>query len=364
MSETIFTVSGHVAPVRVLLIEDNAGFSYFVRNVLTREHTSQFDFKHCGTLADGLTALSAESFDVVLLDLGLPDSAGLATFKRVQALSPVTPVIILTVLDDDELTMTAMRMGAQDYLLKGRLDAELLTRSIRYAKERAGVDASLREVSGRLLCLQDDERRAVARALHEGVAQNLAALSMNLSMLQNMRETFSPRAWRLLDDAGFLAEQCAAELRTTSYLLHPPLLDDVGLAGAVREYADGFAQRSGILVDLELPHSLGRLSRDVETALFRILQECLVNIHRHAESPTASIRIVQSDTDICLEVIDKGKGMSAHRAASVPPSKAGVGVGVAGMQERCRQLGGRLDIETGPGGTAFRAILPTPPRAP
>jgi signal transduction histidine kinase len=145
-------------------------------------------------------------------------------------------------------------------------------------------------------------------------------------------------------------------LRTTAYLLHPPLLDELGLAGAVRDYCDGFAKRSRIRVDLEVPTDLGRLPNDVETTLFRVMQECLVNIHRHSGSPSASIRFALQPHGIRMTVRDRGNGMAARPAAS----HEGMGVGIAGMRERLRQLGGQLEIDSGTGGTAVTAILPLP----
>jgi signal transduction histidine kinase len=349
---------GPAAPksLHVLVVEDNVGFAYLVRDVLVRNRGGAFVVHEARTLADGLATLNREDVDIVLLDLGLPDSTRMETFSRMHVCAPRIPIIILTVLNDDDLAMAAMRNGAQDYLVKEQVNQQLLDRAIRYAVERARSDNALHELSARLLDLQDAERRRIARDLHDSTAQTLAALAMNLSLLDRRPSAFPDESRTLLAECATLVRRCSDELRTTAYLLHPPLLDELGLAGAVRDYCDGFAKRSGIRVDLEIPSDLGRFPTDVENALFRVMQECLANIHRHSGSPTASIRFALQPSGIRMEVRDKGGGM-----ASAPVLRqGGMGVGIAGMRERLRQLGGRLEIDTGASGTSVVAILPLP----
>jgi signal transduction histidine kinase len=169
----------------------------------------------------------------------------------------------------------------------------------------------------------------------------------------------------LLAEAVTLAEQCTRELRTVSYLLHPPMLDELGLAGAMRDYADGFARRSGLRIDLELPPDLEGLPRETELALFRVMQEALTNVHLHSCSRTASILLGRTATELQLEVRDQGRGMEAARKLSAgDPPGGGLGVGVPGMRERMRQLGGRLEIESNDRGTCVIAIAPVTGRAP
>jgi signal transduction histidine kinase len=349
--------------VCVLLIEDNKGFAYFIRDVLTRQSRGRFVLKESATLEQALDILKHEDVDVILLDLGLPDSVGFSTFVRTRAGAPHVPVIVLTVMDDDALAIRAMRQGAQDYLVKEQIDRNLLVRSIRYAMERAHIDRAVRTLSARLLRLQDEERRRIALALHDSTAQSLAALSMNLSLLGAMKERLPEEARALAAECIEYCDACANELRTTSYLLHPPLLDELGLAGAVREYADGFAVRSGIRVDLEIQRDLARLPEAIETALFRVIQEGLTNIHRHSGSRTASIRLGLADRQVVAEIRDTGCGIPLER---MPESHgySGVGVGIAGMTERMRQLEGRLEIETSESGTRVTATLPLPESVP
>jgi len=343
--------------IRVLLVEDNEGFAYGVRDMLVVQRPEPFEVKTVGTLNEAITALAEDSPHVILLDLGLPDSARIDTFRRVHDNAGYTPIIILTVLDDDEVAMAAMRAGAQDYLVKDELTEVLLIRSIKYAIERMRIERALSELSGRLLRLQDEERRRIARELHDATAQSLAALSMNLAALKAKAPDLNDEARRLLSDSLECLSQCSADLRTATYLLHPPLLDELGLAGAVRDYADGFAKRSGIRVDLELPHHLKRLPRDVELALFRIMQESLSNVHKHSESPSASIRFELRDKEIAMEIADSGHGLMQPPGGQ-PDERAATGVGIAGMRERARQLGGQLDIVSSSSGTTAKAVLP------
>lgn len=344
--------------LRVLLVEDNAGFAYYVHDILVRQYQGRFETLEARTLSSALELLKNEPVDVVLLDLGLPDSVRYETFERVKAAAGDVPIIILTVLDDDEVALKAMSEGAQDYLVKDQANSGLLVRSIHYAVERVRTGRALHALSGRLLQLQDEERRRIARALHDTTAQNLAALGMNMSLLRRMAPEMPPVARALLEESAGFLDQCSAELRTVSYLLHPPLLDELGLAGAVRDYADGFAERSGIRVDLELPPALDRLAKDVETALFRVMQECLSNVHRHSGSPSASIRIELRDPEIVLSVEDRGRGIAAGVLSNAERGASGLGVGIAGMRERLRQLGGRLSVQSSDAGTLVTAALP------
>jgi signal transduction histidine kinase len=352
------------APVRVLLIEDNLGFAYGIRDILMRQSARQFVLQEAHTLAAGLEMANGGGIDVVLLDLGLPDSTRMATFDRMHAHVPRVPIIILTVLDDDEVALQAMRTGAQDYLVKERIDRHLLARAIRYAVERARADNTLRDLSARLMDLQDAERRRIARDLHDSTAQTLAALSMRLSLLHRRSGAPGSAEESLVTECAALARQCSDELRTMAYLLHPPLLDELGLEGAVRDYCDGFAERSGIRVDLALPSDLGRLSKEAETTLFRVMQESLTNVHRHSGSRTASIRLVRSPSEVRLEVQDTGRGLPPGILQGGGGLAAGVGVGIAGMRERLGQLGGRLEIVTAAGGATVSAVLPIHAGAP
>jgi signal transduction histidine kinase len=220
---------------------------------------------------------------------------------------------------------------------------------------------NLGELSARLLHLQDEERRRIARELHDSVGQTLAALSMNLAAVGADIEKLAKTA-SIITDSTALVNDMSTDIRTISYLLHPPLLDEAGLSSALTWYVRGFAERSKIDIDLQIPEDFGRLSRDLEIAIFRVVQECLTNIHRHSGSAVARIAIAHSDGHVCVEVEDKGKGIPPQkRSEIISSSTAGTpGVGIRGMRERLRQLGGALDIRSdGEGkGTIVTAKLP------
>jgi signal transduction histidine kinase len=216
----------------------------------------------------------------------------------------------------------------------------------------------MRALTGRLMRAQDDERRRIARMLHETTAQDLAALKMLLARVNRTAALLSDSERSALTESIALAEQSMTAIRTLSYLLHPPFLDEKGLLSALRWYAAGFAERSGIKVDLELPGRLKRLPLDSETALFRIVQESLINIHRHAGSEAARIRLRRDAETIVLEIEDQGHGIPAALLERITSGRGVVGVGIAGMSERIGELGGRLEIESGDRGTIVRARLP------
>jgi PAS domain S-box-containing protein len=223
--------------------------------------------------------------------------------------------------------------------------------------ERLQSEAALRELSGRLLAAQDEERRRIARELHDTTAQQLAALSLNLSAISRLLTNPPPKVERILADSLNLVGTAAQEVRTTAYLLHPPLLEAAGLVGAVRDYASGFAKRSGIRVELELDN-LERLPKEAELALFRVVQEGLANIHRHSGSASATIRLAREGGCVKLQLIDSGHGIPTQTYAALWGKPGAVGVGIAGMRERMHQLKGRLEIESGANGTTVSATLP------
>ncbi|MEW5979395.1 MAG: PAS domain S-box protein [Acidobacteriota bacterium] len=227
------------------------------------------------------------------------------------------------------------------------------------AEELRRREGELRALSSSLLSAQDEERRRIARELHDGTAQNLAGLAMSLSLLMNSAGTTQDAAWRkTLADSLALTEQCSREIRNLSYVLHPPLLDDLGLASALKSFIGGFSQRTGIQVELDIPHELGRLPSEVETTLFRIVQEGLANVQRHSGSSQAAIRIRLSDTAVQLEVRDAGAGFPSKPAEESSSGPVRLGVGISGMRERAQQLGGTMEIASSRLGTTVTVSLP------
>jgi PAS domain S-box-containing protein len=221
----------------------------------------------------------------------------------------------------------------------------------------------LRELSNRLLQSQDEERRRIARELHDGVGQLLAALGMNLANLEQEKASLSPSACKILGESAALIEQASQEIRTMSHLLHPPLLDEVGLESALRWYVDGFTERSKVTVTLQLAPDFSQgLSRDLALSLFRVVQECLTNVHRHSGSASATVGIDRTANTITLSVKDDGAGIPAEMRSRIASGESG-GVGLRGIRERVLQFGGGLEVHSDHGGTQIVAVLPIPATA-
>jgi len=219
------------------------------------------------------------------------------------------------------------------------------------------------ELSVRLLQAQDDERRRIARELHDGVGQLLATMSINVSRVIREKSNLSLDAARCAEENSNLIEQVSKDIRTVSYLLHPPLLDELGLQSALQWYVDGFADRSKIATKLEMRLGLDRLPQDYELCLFRIVQECLTNVHRHSGSSTALVRLVRAPGEIRLDVRDEGRGVNKETRLKISSGQS-AGVGLRGMRERLKQLGGSLEIESTGSGTTVTAVVPLQGAAP
>jgi signal transduction histidine kinase len=234
--------------------------------------------------------------------------------------------------------------GAHQFLIARRFGnweilelADLTERNAEGARERTTTVGAANQ-----------ERRRLARELHDSTAQLLAGLSMNLAVVNEASSRLNPRGQQAVAESIALADRCLREVRIVSYQLHPPELDRLGLLSALARYVQGFAERSGIQVALDLSPDLGGLPREVEMAIFRIVQECLANVYRHSGSATASIRLVQGEREITLEVADYGRGIQGDRG----------GVGTASMRERVQELGGSLDIVSTKRGTIVKAVIP------
>ena len=395
-SDEIFSVHDELLPIpcpplsqaavrpRVLIADDNSDMRQYLARLLSEQYEVE-------TVADGHEALRAAHEhppDLIVSDVMMPNLDGFELLKalRAEEQTRTIPVVLLSARAGEESRVEGIQAGADDYLIKpfsarellarvsGRLEisrlqrdresqlrlnqAELERRVQERTLELLNASQELRELSARILQAQDDERRRIARELHDGAGQLIAALGMEASNLAIERDRLSSRAAASLSNIESLVAQMTQDIRTMSHLLYPPLLDDVGLQSALREYVTGFAERSGIQVSLDIPSQIERLDRDYELSLFRIVQECLTNIHRHSGSKTASIRIVQDDEAIALEVRDKGEGMPVERLSEI--QSRGSGVGIRGMRERVLQLSGTMSIESDGSGTRIHVVIPTP----
>jgi len=220
------------------------------------------------------------------------------------------------------------------------------------------TETSLRQLSARLLQLQDEERRRIARDLHDVTGQKVAVLSMSLDRLARLTEQSKPETQESIKESRDTVGQIGEEIRTLSYILHPPLLDECGLASAVHWYAEGFQKRSGIKLEVAIDADVPRLSIDAETTLFRVVQESLTNVHRYSGSSAAKIKISQDSGEVQLEIIDYGHGIKTGAARAKLDGPAPLGVGIPGMRERLHQLGGSLSVDFGTNGTRVAATLP------
>jgi PAS domain S-box-containing protein len=247
-----------------------------------------------------------------------------------------------------ELSLNYLLYGGHEYSFA-------IARDITERKKR---DAAMQLLSTRLLQLQDEERRRIARDLHDVTAQDLGAVVVNLAHLRLVATDLKPEAQGIVTESVSLAEQVLQQIRTLSYLLHPPMLDEAGLASALRWFIEGFTKRSGISVDLEVASEIGRMSLEIETALFRIMQESLTNIHRHSGSGGAQVRLIKNEGTVALYVKDQGSGMLDEAAGETIDSVQSLGLGILGMRQRLRQFGGKLEIETSKHGTEIRATVP------
>jgi len=224
--------------------------------------------------------------------------------------------------------------------------------------DRKRAEEELRRLSGQLLRLQDEERRKIARDLHDSTGQDLVALATTLGQLSDSIPSSARRSRKLFSMCRALAERSIREIRTLSYLLHPPMLDEAGLVEALRHFTSGFVERTGIEVDLEVAPHFGRLPRDIELGLFRVVQESLTNIQRHSGSFNARIRMNREIDKITLEVNDTGRGISDAKQGQSKSIPLKAGVGIPSMQERVMHIGGRLDIDSSSDGTTVRVTIP------
>jgi signal transduction histidine kinase/PAS domain-containing protein len=374
--------SSHAVRPRVLIADDNSDMRHYLVRVLSEQYEVE-------TVAEGQSALQSARNnppDLIVSDVMMPLLDGFELLKalRAEEQTRTIPVVLLSARAGEESRVEGIQAGADDYLIKpfsarellarisGRLEiarlqrdresqlrvsqAELEQRVNERTQELLNASDELRELSARILQAQDEERRRIARELHDGAGQLLAALGMEVHNLASESDRLSSRGASSLSNIESLVVHMTKDIRTMSHLLYPPLLDEVGLQSALKDYVKGFAERSGIHVSLDLPAAIKRMDRDYELSLFRIVQECLTNIHRHSGSKTANIRIVHEDGALVLEVRDEGRGMPAERLSEIQSRRSGVGI--RGMRERTLQLSGTMSIESDGSGTRIHVVIP------
>jgi len=367
---------------RILLADDNADMRHYVHRLLG-------DNYEVHSVANGVEALASIRNclpDLVLTDVMMPELDGFGLLQQIRSeeSTKTIPVILLSARAGEDARIEGMNAGADDYMVKPFTARELLARvgahlamgrlrreaadherALRAEAEAAVVartaelqraNQELHELSSRLLHMEDEERRRLARGLHDSAGQLLTAIGMNLAVVMAEAHKLSPEAARLVAENASIVDQLTSEIRTVSHLLHPPLLDEVGLSSAIRWYVDGFAQRSKIVATLDLPEQMRRFRPDVEIAVFRAVQEALTNIHRHSGSRSCLVKIVDDQSALHVEIRDSGYGIPDDKLATLTSS--GGGVGLRGMRERIRQLGGTLNISSSSEGTCVVISIP------
>jgi len=376
--------------ITILAVDDNDALRYSLSRTLKE---GGYNVMEARNGAEALR-MADDSPDLITLDVHLPDMDGFEICRLLKG-NPHTahiPVLhISATFVEAEYRVRGLETGADGYLAepisrdellatvgallrlkkaeraarlhaaeaeKGRRELkiahdELEQRVLARTEELAQKTEEVRELTGRLLKLQDDERRRLARELHDSTGQMLVA--MKLALEQMSEESKDQPIELLVAQTIAINEEMSRQLRTMSYLLHPPLLDEVGLPSALRWYVEGFAQRSGITVDLQMSPDFGRLPEGMEIAMFRVVQECLTNIHRHSGSATASIRLDRAPKRVRVEISDTGNGISPERRHA---NKVVPGVGLMGIEERMRQFGGKVEIKSTRKGTLVVATIP------
>jgi signal transduction histidine kinase len=375
--------------ITILAVDDNDAIRYSLSRALQGGGYRVIEARN-GTET---LRLANDSPDLITLDVHLPDMDGFEVCRRLKA-NPRTahiPVLHISATVTDTENRVRGLEAADGYLAEPVSREELLATvgsllRLKRAEREARLQASeaekarqelkeahnelelrvqertkelsqrteqVRELSAKLLSLQDEERRRLARELHDSTGQMLAAMKM---VLDEMRiEAKEPKFAALVNQSIELNDEMSRQLRTMSYLLHPPLLDEVGLPSALRWYTEGFAERSAIKVDLQVSEGFDRLPQEMEIAIFRVVQECLTNIHRHSGSPTASVRLNRTNDAVDVEISDTGQGIASDR---VRGDRIVSGVGLMGIEERMRQFGGSVKVTSSENGTLVNAGIP------
>ncbi len=342
--------------MNILLVDDQPGKLLTYEAILTELGENLIPAR---SGMEALEHLLKKDIALVLMDVSMPGMDGFETAEMIHQHPRFqnTPIIFISGILVTELDrLKGYEHGAVDYV-PVPVSPRLRRAKVKVFAELHRKTQQLQVLNARMTMLQDEERRRFARELHDSVGQLLAAISMNNALMETESQTLSPdMAKRLADNTAMVCE-VSKQIRTISYLLHPPLLDERGIESALRCFVDGFAERSKVDTKLQISSGFRRLPGEMELSIFRLVQECLTNIHRHAASPTAEIRITQEEASVRVEIEDAGKGILLERQLMLR-SSTHTGVGLRGMRERLRLLGGTLEIQSDGCGTKVTAIVP------
>jgi signal transduction histidine kinase len=390
-------------PLKILLVEDSPSDAVLLQECLTQNDLGAFQFCHMETLSAAIATLASRSFDLLLLDLSLPDSHGRDTFIRARAAAPRLPIVVLTSIEDEAVGLEAVRQGIQDYLIKGQAYGRQTARAIRFAIERQRAEEALKRVEAelqrerdqlekhvqertaelstanralqaeaehrrraeaahqqllrRLSDAEENERGRISRELHDRLGQDLTALKLGLQIL-GKQGPFPSAVQESVARLEKLTEGLMRDIHRLAWELRPSALDDLGLELALRRYSEEWSEKSGVPLDF---HSDGldgeRLPLELETALYRVAQEALTNVLRHARARRVSLLLERRGSVVSLIVEDDGCGFDAEAMLQAPAAEAKLGL--LGMMERVKLVGGSLTFESAAGkGTGVFVRLP------
>lgn len=353
--------------LKVLLIEDTDTDTVVMRDLLEQWTEFTCQLAVAATLEDGMASLQSSPADLVLLDLTLPDCSGVDTVRRLRAFTRRVAIIVVTSIDDTATGIAAMTAGAQDYYLKRNLNPRLLERRVRYAIERQRLQADrlevnerLRLLAARLVAVREEERTRISREIHDELGQKLTSIKFDLGWMESRlgdakaQVSFAIRLRELMQQADMTLQT----VRRIALELRPSVLDQLGLADAIRDEARRFGLRTGVQSRLEIPDRLSGVEPELCTTCFRILQELLTNVARHARASVIEISLSFEHGELLLKVRDDGVGLECSARTGAAP------LGIIGMQERAASHGGSITFDSSLGqGTLAVVRLPSAERS-
>jgi signal transduction histidine kinase len=348
--------------VKILLIEDSPDDVVLLKHILAEHKNNRFDISHAGTLTDAIKILETRPFNLILLDLSLPESEGLDTFAQVHNRFSSTPIIVLTGLADEEAATLAVRLGAQDYLIKDEINQRLLTHAIHYAIERKGIEETmlayqkkLRSMASELCLAEERERRRIATELHDHIGQNLAISRIKLGLLRE--NALAGKFKSTLDEIQSMIDETIHYTRSLTFELSPPLLYEFGFEAAVEWLSERLREQYHLNIAIENDQAQKPLSDDLRVLLFQAVRELLYNVVKHADTHDAMLSIGKDAQFIRVTVEDRGRGFNPDTVCCNMVQPAGFGL--FNIRERLKNFGGKLEIKSAPGeGTTATLFAP------